>query len=128
MAEKGPGFARILVAVVQEEDNFTADFLLQPAGGEDFCRQKPFGKESARLLTKTDDRRLAHTTCEARVPDRQQRRRAERSREKWGVLESGHCCGSQSRAPKNGRVGRVAPRAPSFANEDVRFNRTARTE
>ena len=38
MAQDGSRFARIVIAVVEEENNLTADFTLQPARGLDFCK------------------------------------------------------------------------------------------
>ena len=60
MAQDGLRFARVVVAVVIEEDDFAADFRLQPAGGQDFGEEKPLREEPARLLAETDDRRGAH--------------------------------------------------------------------
>jgi hypothetical protein len=60
MAEEGLGFARIMIAVVVEKNNFTTDFRLQPAGRLDFRSQEPFRKKSARLLAETNDRRGGH--------------------------------------------------------------------
>ena len=37
MAQDGPRFARIVIAVVEEENNLTTDFPLQPSPGPDFC-------------------------------------------------------------------------------------------
>ena len=56
MAQDGLGFARIVVAVVVEENDFAADFCLQPAGGQDFGNEKPLREKSAGLLAETDDR------------------------------------------------------------------------
>ena len=55
MAEDGLGFARIVVAVVIEENDFAAHFLLQPPGRLDFGGQKTFREKPARLLAKTND-------------------------------------------------------------------------
>ena len=55
MAQDGLGFARIVVAVVVEEDDLAADLRLQPPGGLDFGDQEPLREEPARLLAETDD-------------------------------------------------------------------------
>jgi hypothetical protein len=62
MAQEGSGFARIVIAVVIEEDNLTADFGLEPLRRPDFGGEKPFRKESARLLTEADDWGGSHGT------------------------------------------------------------------
>jgi hypothetical protein len=54
MAKDGFCFARIVVAVVTEENDFTADFALQAAGCLDFCEQEPFREKSAGLLAETN--------------------------------------------------------------------------
>jgi hypothetical protein len=61
MAKDGFGFARVMVAVVVEEDDFAADFGLQAAGGLDFGEEEAPGKESAGLLAETDDGGGCHT-------------------------------------------------------------------
>src|ERR1700738_4617924 len=48
-------FAWIVIAVVEEENNFTTDCTLQPSGGPDFRKQKTLWKKSAGLLAKTND-------------------------------------------------------------------------
>jgi hypothetical protein len=55
MAEKRLGFARIMVAVVAEENNFAAHLPLQPAGRLDFRKQESSREKSARLLAETND-------------------------------------------------------------------------
>ena len=57
MAQDGFGFARIVVAVVVEENDFAADLRLQPPGRLDFGKQEPSREKSARLLAETNDRR-----------------------------------------------------------------------
>ena len=44
VAQNGSGFAWIMIAVVKEENNLTADFTLQPARGWIFANRKRFGK------------------------------------------------------------------------------------
>jgi hypothetical protein len=60
MAENGLEFARIMVAVVEKEDDLTADLVAQLSGGAHFGIEKTLGKKPARLLAETDDRRGAH--------------------------------------------------------------------
>ena len=60
MAEDGPGFARIVIAVVAEEYNFAAEFGLKPARGLDLGDEETFRKKPARLLSKTNDGRGTH--------------------------------------------------------------------
>ena len=60
VAENGPRFARIVVAVVKKENDFAADFRLQPPGRLDFGDEKPFREKPAWLLAKTNDRRVVH--------------------------------------------------------------------
>jgi hypothetical protein len=55
MTQDGLCFARVVVAVVTEENNFAADFLLQPPRCLDFCIEKASRKKSARLLSETND-------------------------------------------------------------------------
>jgi hypothetical protein len=55
MAQESSRFARIVIAVVEEENNLTADFALQPPPGPDFCQQETFRKKTARLLAETND-------------------------------------------------------------------------
>ena len=49
--------ARIMIAVVKEKYNFAADFPLKLSGRYNFGIEKSFWKKTARLLSKTDDRR-----------------------------------------------------------------------
>jgi hypothetical protein len=60
MAEERLGFARIMITVVVEENNFTADLRLQPAGRLDFGDEEAFREKPARLLAETNDRRGGH--------------------------------------------------------------------
>src|SRR4051812_27796270 len=48
---------RIMVAVVEKENDLAADLALKPAGGDDFGVEKAFWKKSARLLPEANDRR-----------------------------------------------------------------------
>ena len=49
-------FPGIMVAVVEKENDLAANLLLQAPRRENFCDEKAFRKESARLLSETDDR------------------------------------------------------------------------
>ena len=60
MAQNGLRFARVMVAVVAEEDDFAADLRLQPPGRLDFGKQKPPRKKPARLLAEANDGRGSH--------------------------------------------------------------------
>src|ERR1700722_20247049 len=42
MAQDSSRFARIVIAVVEEENNFATDCTLQPSRGPNFRKQKPF--------------------------------------------------------------------------------------
>jgi hypothetical protein len=55
MTQDGPRFARIVVAVVIEENNHTADFTSQSPRRLDFCEQKPLREKPARLLAEAND-------------------------------------------------------------------------
>jgi hypothetical protein len=55
MAQQRSCFSWIVIAVVIEENYFTADLLLQPPGCLDFRDQESLGKKSTRLLAKTYD-------------------------------------------------------------------------
>ena len=60
MAQDGLGLARVVVAIVIEEDDFAADLLLEAAGGLDLGDEEAFREKSAGLLAKTNDRCGAH--------------------------------------------------------------------
>ena len=55
MAQDRFGFARIVIAVVAEENDLAADFRLQPPGRLDFGDEKAFREKPARLLAETND-------------------------------------------------------------------------
>ena len=55
------GFARIVIAVVKEKDDFAADLLLKTAGGLEFGEKKSLGKNPAGLLAETDDGSSIHS-------------------------------------------------------------------
>jgi len=56
VSQNGSCLARVMIAVVTEEDDFSADLLLQPASSHNFSEQESLGKKSARLLAETDNR------------------------------------------------------------------------
>ena len=56
-AQDGHRLARVVVAIVIEENDLSADLLLQPARGLEFRVKKTARKYPARLLSETDDRR-----------------------------------------------------------------------
>ena len=59
VAQNGRGLPWIVVAVVKEENDLTADLALEPASGHDFGPEKTFWEKPAGLLAEADDR-LAH--------------------------------------------------------------------
>ena len=48
--------ARVMIAVVKEKDDFSANFLLDASGCENLSDEISLGKKSARLLAETDNR------------------------------------------------------------------------
>ena len=78
MAQDRPRLARIVVAVVAEEDDSPADLRLQPPGGLDLGDEEPPREKAAGLLAESDDRLRAHAArptslAGARTQDRLQR-------------------------------------------------------
>jgi hypothetical protein len=65
MTKDGLGFARVVVAVVAEEDDLPANLGLEAAGGADFGDEKALRKESAGLLAEANDGGLAHEIAAA---------------------------------------------------------------
>ena len=59
--------ARVMIAVVKEKDDFSANFLLEMSSGQNLGSQISFRKKSARLLAETDDR-LIHGSERASCP------------------------------------------------------------
>ena len=47
--------ARIMITIMKEKDNFSANFLLKTPGRRHLSEQKTLGKKSARLLAETDN-------------------------------------------------------------------------
>jgi hypothetical protein len=56
LSQNGNRFARIVIAVVKEKDDFSPDFLLESSGRSDLSEQKALWKKSARLLAETNYR------------------------------------------------------------------------
>ncbi len=55
IAQDGDRFSRVVIAVVKEENDLTADLLLESSRGLDFREKKSLWKNAARLLAETDD-------------------------------------------------------------------------
>ena len=68
VAQDGLRLARIVVAVVAEEDDLAAELRLQPPRGPDLGEEEPAGKEAARLLAETDDGAHDNAETGAAVP------------------------------------------------------------
>lgn len=62
MAQECPGLARIVVAVVVEEDDLAADFFLESACGVNFSGEKSFREKSTWLLAEANDGGWTHGT------------------------------------------------------------------
>ena len=56
ISQNGTCFAWVMIAVVTEKDDFSADLLLQTARRHNFSEQESLGKKSARLLAETNNR------------------------------------------------------------------------
>src|SRR5947207_12133940 len=50
-----------MIAVVKEQDDLTTNLFLETPGSQNFSEQKSLGKESARLLAKTNNRLVHHS-------------------------------------------------------------------
>src|SRR5580704_7400605 len=55
VTQDGSRFARIVIAVVEEENNLTTDCTLQPSCGPDFRKQKTLREKPTGLLAETND-------------------------------------------------------------------------
>lgn len=66
MMQEGPGFARIMVAVVVEENDLAAEFRLEPPRRADFRHQEAAWEKAAGLLAEADDRGGAHGRIKAK--------------------------------------------------------------
>ena len=64
-AQQRFGFARIVIAVVVEENDFAADFGAEAPGRQNLGDEEPFGEYPAWLLAEADDRGGAHVTGDA---------------------------------------------------------------
>jgi len=60
MVKSSARLAWIMITVVVEENNFTADLGLKPAGGLDLGDEETSRKEAAGLLAKTNHRCGTH--------------------------------------------------------------------
>ena len=67
ISQNGTCLARVMIAVVEEKDDFSADLLLQAAGRHNFSEQESLGKKSARLLAETNNR-VMHRSTEPSYP------------------------------------------------------------
>jgi len=45
-----------MITIVKEEDDVSADFVLEPSSRQNFSEQESLRKKSARLLAETDNR------------------------------------------------------------------------
>src|SRR5205823_6063398 len=67
VSQNGSCLARVMIAVVKEKNDFSADLLLQAASRDNFSEQESLGKKSARLLAETDNR-MIHGSERASYP------------------------------------------------------------
>src|SRR5436190_14731603 len=67
VSQNGSCLARVMIAVVKEKDDFSADLLLQAASRHDFSEQESLGKKPARLLAETNNR-VIHSSERASYP------------------------------------------------------------
>ncbi len=56
VSQNGNRLARVMITVVKEEDDVSADFVLETSSRQNLSEQKSLGKKPARLLAETDDR------------------------------------------------------------------------
>jgi len=56
VAQKGDRLPRIMITIVKEKDDISADFVLEPSSRQNFSEQESLWKKSARLLAETDNR------------------------------------------------------------------------
>src|SRR2546423_102724 len=56
-AQKSDRLTRVVIAVVKKENDLATDLAVKPASGHDLRVKKSLRKETARLLTETNDRR-----------------------------------------------------------------------
>ena len=67
ISQNGSRLARVMITVVKEKDDFSANFLLETSGGQNLSEQKSLGKKSARLLAETNNR-VIHRSERASYP------------------------------------------------------------
>src|SRR4029453_566106 len=67
VSQNGTCLARVMIAVVTEKDDFSADLLLQSASGGNLSEQESLWKKSARLLAETNNR-VIHGSERASYP------------------------------------------------------------
>jgi len=56
VSQNGNRLARVMITVVKEEDDVSADFVLETSSRQNFSEQESLRKKSARLLAETDNR------------------------------------------------------------------------
>jgi len=52
----GNRLSRVMITIVKEKDDFSANFFLETPGRQNLSDQKTLGKKSARLLAETNNR------------------------------------------------------------------------
>ena len=67
VAQNGSCLTWVMIAVVKEKNDFSADLLLQSASRHDFSEQESLGKKSAGLLAETNYR-VIHGSERASYP------------------------------------------------------------
>jgi hypothetical protein len=67
VSQNGNRLARVMITIVKEEDDVSADFVLEPSSRQNFSEQESLWKKSARLLAETDNR-LIHGSERASYP------------------------------------------------------------
>jgi len=58
ISQNGTCLTRVVIAVVKEKNDFSADLLLQAPSRRNFSEQESLGKKSARLLAETNNRMI----------------------------------------------------------------------
>jgi hypothetical protein len=56
VSQNGRRLARVMVTVMKEKNDFSANLLLKTPGRQNLSEQESLGKKSARLLAETDNR------------------------------------------------------------------------
>ena len=70
VSQNGNRFARVMITIVKEKDDFSANFFLETPGRQNLSGQKPLGKKSARLLAETNNR-VIHRSERSLIPQRE---------------------------------------------------------